>query len=200
VTSSTPSLNDVASTTATSIVTEPTAADSDSEAEADIGDESMPFRLHARKSSDVSLASRALSIEEGRVHRIGQRVRREIVRASSPHPDDSTQDTDTASESSKDLSTSPTVCAPGCSKTKCQHLQALKEKVANMSGEELKKALEDDGWEEALIRLGQNAEELKAMEREHPEDFKSFRDTQLTTLANRDLNDGKGSNDVAVDD
>src|SRR4051794_27038930 len=36
--------------------------------------------LLARHNSDVSLASRALSNEEGRMHRFGQRMRREVLR------------------------------------------------------------------------------------------------------------------------
>ncbi|KAK8188783.1 uncharacterized protein BKA78DRAFT_236712, partial [Phyllosticta capitalensis] len=49
-----------------------------------------PLGLRSRHNSDVSLASRAQTLEEGRVHRMGQSVRRDVIRPGTPTlgPDD----------------------------------------------------------------------------------------------------------------
>ncbi|KAK7514095.1 uncharacterized protein IWZ02DRAFT_484303 [Phyllosticta citriasiana] len=43
-----------------------------------------PLGLRSRHNSDVSLASRAQTLEEGRVHRMGQSVRRDVIRPGTP--------------------------------------------------------------------------------------------------------------------
>jgi hypothetical protein len=67
----------------------------------------------------------------------------------------------------------------------------------------MRAAIESDGWEETLQRIGQNAEELERLEKEAPEEFKMFREAQMAAIANarkpKDFEIGK-EEDVAVED
>ena len=167
--------------TSTTNVSEPPQPDSD--------EDEQPM-LRSRHNSDVSLASRALSLEEGRIHRLGQRVRNEILNSS--HPTSSSglrPDLHNALEGEQELP---------------NHLQALCDKLYNLTGEEMRATMESDGWEETLQRIGQNAGELERLEKEAPEDFKTFREAQMAAIANagkpkKGFEIGK-EEDVAVED
>jgi hypothetical protein len=68
----------------------------------------------------------------------------------------------------------------------------------------MRAAIESDGWEETLQRIGQNAEELERLEKEAPEEFKMFREAQMAAIANagkpkKGFEIGK-EEDVAVED
>lgn len=134
-------------------------------------DDDEPKAIRSRHNSDVSLASRALSLEEGRLHRLGHRVRTEIINASRP---------------SSSHSDAPDAPGPNIDELNLpEHLAALREKYFIYSGEEIRHMSESLGWEKAFDQLVENAAELKAMSRENPEEFKRFRDTQLAALKNR---------------
>lgn len=134
-------------------------------------DEDEPKVIRSRHNSDVSLASRALSLEEGRLHRLGHRVRTEIINASRP---------------SSSQSNSPNTPGPNLDELDLpEHLAALREKYFTYSGEDIRHMSESLGWEKAFDQLVENAAELKAMSQENPEEFKRFRDTQLAALKNR---------------
>jgi len=147
--------------TLTISVSEPPQPDSD--------EDEQPM-LRSRHNSDVSLASRALSLEEGRIHRLGQRVRHEILNSSCPTSSSGPRpDPHNALESEQELP---------------NHLQALCDKLYNLTGEEMRATIENDGWEETLQRIGQSAEELERLEKEAPEEFKCFREAQMAAIAN----------------
>lgn len=132
-------------------------------------DEQQPM-LRSRHNSDVSLASRALSLEEGRIHRLGQRVRNEILNSSRPSSSSGARpDQHNSPENDQDLP---------------NHLQALRDTFYNITGEEMRAGIERDGWEETLRRIGENAEELERLEKEAPEEFKNFREAQIAAIAN----------------
>jgi len=155
-------------------------------------DDDEPKLVRSRHNSDVSLASRALSLEEGRLHRLGHRFRTEILNASRP----TSSHTDQANVSgTMDDHNLPS------------HVVALRHKFQNYSGEELREMTESMGWEKAFDHIVDNAEQLKAMEREDPEEFAKFRESQIKALMERNLeiyppaetkNDRK--DDIAVED
>lgn len=162
-----------------------TLSTSITDAGAQDSDEDEPKTLRSRHNSDVSLASRAQTLEEGRVHRFGHRVRTELLDpARLPSSEPPTSGTD-------DELNLP------------QHLQALREYFMKYSGEELKKMTDGLGWDKAFDRIVENAEELKRLERENPEEFTKFRESQIAALKNRNpqvVFDEQERDDFAVED
>ncbi|ORY14449.1 hypothetical protein BCR34DRAFT_479496 [Clohesyomyces aquaticus] len=173
--SSTPSTSPPASTvpTLSTSITENAAPESDE----DDGD--GPKALRSRHNSDVSLASRALSLEEGRLHRLGHRVRTEILNASRPSSSHSTAEFDHALSQANVSGTLDDHRLP-------EHVLALREKYQGLTGEELRVMTEKKGWEKAFDDIMINAEELRVLEREDPEGFKKFREAQIAALKNRE--------------
>lgn len=122
-------------------------------------EESSPRLLHARPSqhgSDVSLASRALSIEEGRMHRFGQQMRRDIFR---PRTLDHAHGT-------TGLEPEP------------EHIQMLRQRLETLGGMEIKERVMRDGPEAVMREISANAEELQRLAVEEPECFEAFRQAQ----------------------
>ncbi|KAL5445027.1 hypothetical protein PMIN07_010190 [Paraphaeosphaeria minitans] len=132
-------------------------------------DEDEPKALRSRHNSDVNLASRAQTLEEGRLHRLGHRIRTEFINPSRP----SSSHTEQAnlSGSMNDFGLPP-------------HVMALRNQFASYSGEQIREMTEGAGWEKAFNDIVENAEELKRMEKECPEEFAKFRDTQIAALKN----------------
>ena len=125
----------------------------------------------SRHNSDVSIASRYLAQEEGRMHRFGQQIRRDILRP---------QTLDYAHGTTGD-------------EVEEQHLKDLRERIEAMGGEEIKEKLERDGKDAVFKELGANAEELLALEKQDPEGFEEFRRAQMMAYAN--LKGGKPGGD-----
>lgn len=108
----------------------------------------------SRHNSDVSLASRALSLEEGRMHRFGQHLRRDILRPQSlDHAHGTTGD-----------------------EPEAQHLQVLRDRLETLGGAEIKEKVDRLGPDAALREIGATAEQLALLEREDPEAFGRFRE------------------------
>jgi len=93
----------------------------------------------SRHNSDVSLASKALSEEEGRMHRFGQRFRRDILK---PESEDHEHGT-----------TGKEQWAP--------HLQMLRGMIEELGGEEIKKKVEEGGEEAVIRELTEDASMLR---------------------------------------
>jgi hypothetical protein len=125
-------------------------------------DEDEPRLLRSRHNSDVSLASRSMSIEEGALHRFGHRVRTGLLNPSRP-----------GSSHSDQAFISGTFDDEGLP----EHLRALREYFMNFSGDELRNKIQGLGWEKAF--------ELKNLESEDPVAFKRFRESQIASLKNR---------------
>ena len=123
---------------------------------------SSPTAQFARHNSDVSLASRALGQEEGEIHRLGQRVRRDILRPET-----------------LDYAHSPTAPEP-----EAEHLAALRAKLEALGGGEIRDKVAREGWEAVMHEIGANAEELKRLRESNPEDWKMFRDAQIAAQRN----------------
>ena len=126
-------------------------------------DKDRPVRVSiSRHNSDVSLASRHLSQEEGRMHRFGQKVRRDILKPQ-------TQD-----------------YAHGRTgeEVEAVHLQRLREKLEALDGHEIKDKVDQMGPDAVLKELGATADELLLLEKQDPEAFEKFKESQLTAQRN----------------
>lgn len=120
----------------------------------------------SRHNSDASLASRALTLEEGRLHRLGQHLRREIV--------DSTPSTPTLPADGDDPS--PTAGQ--------QRLEVLKEHLESTPGNELGPLVEKIGWKAVLEKVGANLDDLRMLQEQDPEGWEQFKDSQLKARMN----------------
>ena len=123
----------------------------DSEAEAE-ADEAIKAPI-SRRSSDISLASRQAQ-EEGRMHRFGQRMRRDLLR---PQTLDYAHGT-TGEE------------------PEAEHLQLLRKRLENLGGDEIQESIHRLGPEAMYDAVGATAEELAQLERESPEALRYFKD------------------------
>ncbi|OAL44650.1 RNI-like protein [Pyrenochaeta sp. DS3sAY3a] len=156
-------------------------------------DEDEPLTLRSRHNSDVSLASRSMSLEEGRLHRFGHRVRTGLLNPSRPSSSHSEQALISGSMDDHGLP---------------EHLRSLREYFSNFSGDEMKHMIEGVGWEQAFDSVVENAEELRNLEREDPVAFKVFRESQIAALKNRnpdifgpgEASQKKHGDDFAVED
>lgn len=150
--------------------TVPTMTDSFTDPTAQDSDEDEPRLLRSRHNSDVSLASRSMSIEEGALHRFGHRVRTGLLNPSRPTSSHSDQALLSGSKDDEGLP---------------EHLRALREYFMNLSGEELRSKIQGLGYEKAFDSVLENAEELRNLESEDPVAFKRFREAQIASLKNR---------------
>jgi hypothetical protein len=124
-----------------------------------------------RNNSDVSLASRrsrALAIEEGQLHRLGQSLRREVV-------------------DSPTLGTS----SPGQNngEDEAARLRRLQDTLEALTGTQLKGMVQQDGWTVTLAKVGANVDDLRMLQEQDPEAWEDFKESQMKARLNleRDL-------------
>lgn len=138
----------------------------------DADQESRPG-VPARHNSDVSLASRALGLEEGRFHRMGQSMRREVI--DSPR------------------STAPGDWAPwrneSQSAEESARLRSFGEKIEAISGLELRKIVDQEGWDGLLKKVGGTYEDLRMLQEQDPEGFQLFKEAQEKARRNLEEQD-----------
>ncbi|KAF2822080.1 RNI-like protein [Ophiobolus disseminans] len=138
-------------------------------------DEEGSLTLRSRHNSDVSLASRHMSLEEGRLHRFGHRVRTGLLNPSRPTSShENAEHTNPAF-----LSGSMDDCGLP------EHILSLRTYFQNYSGDEMKQMIEGVGWEKAFDKVVANAEELRDLEKEDPTAFQMFKESQIAALKNR---------------
>lgn len=119
-------------------------------------------RFHlARSNSNTSLAAKAYTNEEGRMHRFGQDIRREIIRQH---------------EIEGELSSDEEVDA--------QHLAEVRQRFDDFKGEEIRSRVREEGPDSVLKSLGLNAKELLLLQKEDPDGFAVFRDSQIAAQIN----------------
>ena len=113
----------------------------------------------SQRSSSPSLASRQAQ-EEGRMHRFGQRVKRDILR---PESED---------------------YAHGATGTEVEadYLQDLRRRLESFEGSEIKDRVESMGPEAVYQALGATAEELAAMKKEDPEGWARMKEVRGAAL------------------
>jgi len=127
----------------------------------------------SRHNSDVNLASRALSLEEGRIHRLGQGIRRDIMNAPSPG--------DSHGTSIPVVPGAPVAVPP---QQTDPHLQDLARKLENISGPELNTILDSGGWTEVMQKVGANMEELRQLQELDPTGWEQFKESQMKARMN----------------
>ena len=117
----------------------------------------------SRHNSDVSLASRALSQEEGRMHRFGQKFRRDILK---PDTEDHAHGTTGAEEQPL-------------------HLKYLRAMVEGIGGEELKHKILVEGEDAVLVELENEASVLRQqLIEQDPENWDKFSESQKAAQNN----------------
>ena len=134
--------------------------------------EDEPSTLRSRHNSDVSLASRHMSLEEGRLHRFGHRVRTGLLNPSRPTTPDVSENHVSFISGTADDQGLP------------EHLLAMRAYFQNHSGDEMRQMIEGKGWEQAFNSVVENAEELRNLEKEDPQQFKIFKESQIAALKN----------------
>ncbi|KAJ9614539.1 Microtubules assembly and stabilization protein [Cladophialophora chaetospira] len=115
-----------------------------------------------RTSSNTSLA-KAITDEEGRMHRFGQSIRREVLKPT---------EMDDHLHGSHSTDSDP------------PHLAALRAKLEEMQGEDIRFRVERDGADNVIRQLGINAQELLSLKEEDPEGFEVFKKSQLAAQIN----------------
>lgn len=125
-------------------------------------EETDQYAVHlSRTSSMTSLHARAMTSEEGHVHRLGQNLRRDFLNPplSQGDPDD-----DDAA-----------------------HLVALREKLERLHEQQSQSPFDSAQAEEAFEKLGSTVDELWAAQRQDVEGFERFKQSQIAAQINSGL-------------
>lgn len=170
--------------TATTQPTEPstTATVSDEEEMFDAdeyGPNSAP--ITSRRTSDGAVAgqiasSRDQNLEEGRLHRLGQRLRRDII--------DSPQQQGPSTLPTSSSSSSAHQQQKQHSAADAQRLKELSERLENVEGAEWRAMVAEQGWDETLRRFGASYEDLRSLQEQDPESWELFKDSQMKARLN----------------
>ena len=121
--------------------------------------DALSLRL-SRTGSNASLAARAITNEEGRMHRFSQSFQREILKQNHDrigHPRE-----------------------PDAS-----HLSAMRERLDALRGEDIRNRVESYGADRVLEEIGVSIAELQALEMEDPVEFEKFRSSHLAAEINK---------------
>lgn len=113
----------------------------------------------SRSSSVTSLHARAMTSEEGQVHRLGQNLRRDFLSPSLDHTDD-----DPPFDES--------------------HVAALRDKLGRLHEEQLRSEYENPAPEKTFHDLGTTVEELWTIQRQDSEAFEKFKQSQIAAQIN----------------
>ncbi|KAF2774116.1 hypothetical protein EJ03DRAFT_370241 [Teratosphaeria nubilosa] len=119
-----------------------------------------------RSGSEVSLASRAQTAEEGHLHRLGQHLRREVI-------------------DSPSSATFPADIPWRQKEAEDERIRDLGRKLYEISGENLKLMVGREGWDRILKEAGANYEDLRRLQEMDPEGWEQFRESQMLARANR---------------
>jgi hypothetical protein len=118
----------------------------------------------SRSGSNTSLHSRALTSEEGRIHRIGQNLRRDFLEPSLGQSDDARRMSDDGS-----------------------HLNALRKRLVNLRDDDIRSRVDSVGPDKAFQELGSTVEELWIIQQQDEEAFQKFKESQLAAQINSGL-------------
>ncbi|KAI9923813.1 hypothetical protein AWENTII_010142 [Aspergillus wentii] len=118
------------------------------------------YRL-SRASSITSLHSRAMTSEEGHVHRLGQNLRRDFL-SPSLDPDDD----------------------PSLFPMDDSHVTTLRDRLDRLHEEQTRSHFESVGADKAFEELGSTVEELWAIQRQDSEAFEKFKQSQIAAQIN----------------
>ncbi|KOC11710.1 cell wall biogenesis protein [Aspergillus flavus AF70] len=125
----------------------------------------------SRASSMTSLHSRAMTSEEGHVHRLGQNLRRDFLNPSFNQGDgDSSLTLDDA------------------------HIAALREKLERLQGEQEHSHFDGVGADKTFEQLGTTVEELWAAHKQDAETFEKFKQSQIAAQINSGMRTSSSGN------
>lgn len=130
-------------------------------------EEADPFAIRlSRRGSNTSLHSRALTSEEGRLHRISQHLRRDFLNPPLIAPEDG------GAVSGGDDS----------------HINALREKLENLKGKEkMGNHVESVGADKAFHEIGSTVEELWIIQQQDQDAFERWKQSQIAAQINAGL-------------
>jgi len=135
-------------------------------------DENNVRPVLSRHNSDVSIASRALAQEEGRMHRFSQKVRRDILKPSDKNT--SKPEGDQSVEGEK-----------GDKIEEPRHVQMLRAMIEGIEGEEIKKLVAQHGEEKVMMEMFNDASQFRQMLIDaDPEGFEVFRQSMEAAQRN----------------
>jgi len=78
-------------------------------------------------------------------------------------------------------------------------LRKLAERIEGTSGIELKKMVNEEGWDSLLRKIGGTYDDLRTLQEQDPEAWEGFRDAHLTARANVSRDRPDGDTAVAVE-
>ena len=124
-----------------------------------------PSRSASRHDSEVSMASRHLGQEEGRMLKFGQSVRRDLLRPQTAdyHHGTTGDEVDPA------------------------HIRQLRDKLEALSGTEIRDRIESIGYEAAATELREKAEKIRLLKEEDPQAFTALQEAQRNALENIEI-------------
>ena len=136
-------------------------------------EETDQYAIHlSRASSMTSLHARAMTSEEGHVHRLGQNLRRDFL-----NPPEGQADGNEDDES---------------------HIAALREKLERLHEEQSQSPFDSARAEQAFEKLGNTVDELWAAQRQDAEGFEKFKQSQIAAQINSGMRPANGSNKDAT--
>lgn len=125
-------------------------------------EETDQYAIHiSRTSSMTSLHSRAMTSEEGHVHRLGQNLRRDILNPPEGQGEDDEDDD--------------------------SRLIALREKLERLHEQQSESQFDTVDAEQAFEKLGNTVDELWAAQRQDAESFERFKQSQIAAQINSGL-------------
>ncbi|KAJ5361403.1 hypothetical protein N7541_002247 [Penicillium brevicompactum] len=119
----------------------------------------------SRASSMTSLHARAMTSQEGHIHRIGQNLRRDFLKPSLV-PDDNDEDLDNEDSS---------------------HITALRQKLERLHDEQSLSQFDNFDSDRAFDQLGTTVDELWAAQQQDAEGFERFKQSQIAAQFNSGL-------------
>ncbi|OJJ49904.1 hypothetical protein ASPZODRAFT_139250 [Penicilliopsis zonata CBS 506.65] len=136
----------------------------------------------SRSSSMTSLHSRAMTSEEGHVHRLGQNLRRDFLKSSMDPQDED-----------DDGFSSPSFAKPS--------YDALQEKLERLQDEQARTLSEGAGVGKAMEKVGSTVEDLWMTQKQDAEAFAKFKESQIAAQINSGMRKPNlGNDDVGPKD
>lgn len=135
-------------------------------------EETDQYAIHlSRTSSMTSLHSRAMTSEEGHVHRLGQNLRRDFLNPPEGQGGDNEDDD--------------------------SHIVALREKLERLHEQQSESPFDSIEAEQAFEKLGNTVDELWAAQRQDVESFERFKQSQIAAQINSGLRPARNGDSQA---
>jgi len=133
-----------------------------------------------RHNSTASLAARAQTMEEGRLHRLGQAMRREVI--NSPNRGVEFSEIPWGSQTQSQSSNNTKDAA--ITEDESARFRKFSQSIENASGVDLKALVEEVGWNSAIQSFGGNVNDLRLLQEEDPEAWELFKEAQMKARLN----------------